>query len=131
VSAANVDVVRRALGTFRDTGQPDLELLDERIVTRDHDILDAGDYRGHEGHRRWIADWSAAWSQITIDPAVEVIDAGEDVVIVYRIAAVGRISGVRVEREDAMVCGVRDGRIANIDYYNSRSQALAQVGLQP
>jgi ketosteroid isomerase-like protein len=62
---------------------------------------------------------------------VEVVDAGDDVVVFFDVKATGRTSGVSVEREDAMVCRVQDGRIACIDYYNNRAQALAQVGLEP
>ena len=51
--------------------------------------------------------------------------------VVFDVKATGRTSGVSVEREDAMVCRVQDGRIARIDYYNNRAQALAQVGLEP
>jgi len=78
MAADSVDVVERALGRFLETGEPHWALLDERLATRDHDLLDAGEYR-----------------------------------------------------EDAMVCRVQDGRIACIDYYNNRAQALAQVGLEP
>ena len=128
--AENVDVVRRALGHFLETGEPDWTLLDEDIATRDHDLLDAGEYEGHDGHRRWLADWAAAWSDFGIGDILEVIDAGDDVLIVFEVKATGRSSGVSVEREDAMVCRVRDGRIASIDYYNNRSQALAHIGLE-
>jgi len=131
VSAENVDVVSRALGRFLETGEPDWPVLDEQITTRDHDILDAGEYEGHEGHRRWIADWSAAWSSFEIGRVLDVVDAGDEVVIVFDVKATGRASGVSVEREDAMVCRVHGGRITRIDYYNNRAQALAHVGLQP
>ena len=131
MAADSVDVVERALGRFLETGEPHWALLDEQLATRDHDLLDAGEYRGHAGHRRWLADWSVAWSDFEIARVVEVVDAGDDVVVVFDVKATGRTSGASVEREDAMVCRVQDGRIACIDYYNNRAQALAQVGLEP
>jgi ketosteroid isomerase-like protein len=129
--ADNVDVVQRALGHFVATGEPDWALLDEDIATRDHDILDAGEYDGHEGHRRWIADWTAPWSDFEIGPIVDLIDAGDEVAVVFRIRATGRASEVTVEREDAIVCRVHGGLITRLDYYNNRAQALAHLGLQP
>jgi hypothetical protein len=49
---------------------------------------------------------------------------------VYRLKVSGRVSDVTVERHDAMVCRVQDGKIARIDYCNDRSQALKFVGLE-
>jgi ketosteroid isomerase-like protein len=60
----------------------------------------------------------------------EWIDAGEEVVVVFRVKATGRASGVELERQDAIVCRVKDAEIARIDYYNSRGQALEAVGLE-
>jgi ketosteroid isomerase-like protein len=131
MSAESVEVMRRALGRFIETGEPDWGRFDEAIAVRDHDILDAAAYDGREGFRRWLADWSGAWSDFDIGPVLDVIDAGDEVVVVFRMRATGRASGVEVEREDAMVCRVRHGRIERIDYYNNRGQALEQVGLEP
>ena len=74
MAADSVDVVQRAFGRFLETGEPHWALLDEQLATRDHDLLDAGEY---DGHRRWLADRSAAWSDFEIARAVEVVDAGE------------------------------------------------------
>jgi len=48
---------------------------------------------------------------------------------VILLKAKGRGSSIDVERQDAMVCKLRDGKIARIDYYNNRAQALKAVGL--
>ena len=74
MAADSVDVVQRAFGRFLETGERHWALLDEQLATRDHDLLDAGEY---DGHRRWLADRSAAWSDFEIARAVEVVDAGE------------------------------------------------------
>jgi ketosteroid isomerase-like protein len=60
----------------------------------------------------------------------EFIDADDDhVILVLRLKATGRGSGVNVERQDAMVFTVRDGKAVRIDYYNSKQQGLKAVGL--
>jgi len=129
VSEQAVAVVRRALEHFIATGEPDWALLHEQIETHDHDILDAGEYRGHAGFGRWLQDWAGAWSEFSLEPAEEYIDAGQRVIVVFGLTATGRSSGVTVERKDAMLCEVRGGQIVRIDYYNNREQALEQAGL--
>src|SRR5206468_1006403 len=99
------------------------------IEVHDHDIIDAGEYRGRAGVERWLADWEAAWSDFGMD-VEELIDAGSGrVVALVRMRATGRGSAVSVEREDAIVYELRDGLIARLDYYNDRSRALAAAGL--
>jgi ketosteroid isomerase-like protein len=131
VSDANVELIRDALQTWRRTGEPAWELTHPDVEVRDHDIMDAGEYRGHEGVARWLVDWGTAWSGFTMD-VEEVIEAGESgVVALIRIGVTGRESGISVEREDAVVYEVRDGLIVQVDYYNDRAVALAAAGLPP
>ena len=111
------------------TGEPPWDVIAEDVEVRDHDIMDASDYRGHAGFGRWIQDWSAAWSEDSIEPE-QFLDAGERVVVFIRQRATGQGSGVVLEREDAMVFGIRDRSIARLDYYNDRAQALKAVGLE-
>jgi ketosteroid isomerase-like protein len=124
----NVDRLRRSLEHFVATGEPEWAVLHEDIEVYDHDILDAGEYRGFAGYRRWLEDFMVVWSEFALQPK-EYLDAGEHVVAVFRVTAIGRVSGVKVEREDAMVCRMRDGQVLQLDYYNNRQQALEAVGL--
>jgi ketosteroid isomerase-like protein len=130
MSQENVEIVQAAFEHFLANGEPMWAVLHDEIEVYDHDIMDAGEYHGHEGVRRWLFDdWATAWSNFRADNA-EYLNAGDRVIAVFRLRATGRESGVTVEREDAMVHTVRDGKIARIDYYNSREQALEAVGLQ-
>ena len=130
MSEQNVELVGTAFAQLPLAGEPRWDLLHEEIEIHDHDLMDAGEYRGRAGWRRWLQDWAAAWSEFTVEPVRELIDAGEEVVLVYRVKARGRASGVELERQDAMVCRVKDAQIVRIDYYNNRAQALGAVGLQ-
>jgi ketosteroid isomerase-like protein len=128
VSESDVELVRRSLQTWRHTGEPAWDLVTEDVEVHDHDIMDAGEYRGRAGVERWLADWEMAWSDFGMQ-AEEFIDAGEHVVLVFvRISATGRESKVRVEREDAILYTLTDGLISRIDYFNNRAQALAAAG---
>jgi ketosteroid isomerase-like protein len=128
MSRENVEVVEAGMEHFGATGEPQWSLNHEDIEVHDHDLPDAGDYRGHAGYARWLEDWADVWSEYSLDTE-EFIDAGDRVVVVFRLKATGRGSGVTVERRDGMVVTLRDGLAVRVDYYNSREQALEAVGL--
>jgi ketosteroid isomerase-like protein len=104
-------------------------MLDEDIDVHDYDTPDKGAYRGHAGYGRWLKDWGAAWADWTMEPQ-DYIDAGDQTVVVFLMKATGRDSGVAVERQDAMVANMHDGKIASLDYYNNKRQALNAVALE-
>ena len=59
-----------------------LSLLRRRLAWRstvveihDHDILDAGEYRGHSGFTRWVEDWGTGLPIVSLE-LQEFIDAG-------------------------------------------------------
>jgi ketosteroid isomerase-like protein len=128
MSQENVKVVQALLARYMATGEVSWDLMHEEIEVYDHDVMDAADYRGHMGFTRWLENWSNAWAEFSIEPE-EFIDAGPRVVTVLGMNATGRGSGVAIERQDAIVCEVRDAKIVRLDYYNNREQALQAVGL--
>jgi ketosteroid isomerase-like protein len=128
MSQEDVDNARRAFEHFLRTGEPHWDTIDPNVVLYDHDIPDADSYRGHEGYARWLAGWSEAWSEFSLE-AERWIDAGDKVVFVFQLTAKGRGSGVEVKRKDAMVLTVRDGKSVRVDYFNNESQALEAAGL--
>ena len=131
MSQENVEVVRRfveALVSGRDW-QPVLADLDDDVEIDDLDIsLDTQRYRGHDGFRKWIADWSDSWESWRIQD-VEVRPAGEDRLIALFVMFVkGQGSGIDLSRHDALVCTLRAGKIAKLVYYNDQQQALEAAG---
>jgi ketosteroid isomerase-like protein len=128
MSQENVDLVRRSIEATVVDGEPPWDALHEEIEVHDHDMLDAGEYRGHAGFARWLEDWSAAWAEDAVEPE-EFVDVGERVVVHVLQKTTGHGSGVTLERHDAMVFAVREGKIVRLDYYNNREQALKAVGL--
>lgn len=128
MSADDVELVRRSFEQFVATGELMWDALDEKVEIHDHDIPEHGDYRGHQGFMRWLSDWSEPWSEWSLE-LEEVLDAGDQVVVVIHLTAKGAASGVSVDRHDSLVYGFRDGKIARIDYFNSRQQGLERAGL--
>jgi ketosteroid isomerase-like protein len=124
VSKENVEAVRRSFETIAATGEPLWEVIGEDVEVRDHDIMDGRDYRGHDGVRQWFEDWGSAWEDYSGEPE-EFIDVDDDrVIAVLRIRAKGRRSGLEIDRQDAILYVMRDGKMARLDYYNSKQQAL-------
>jgi ketosteroid isomerase-like protein len=128
MSQETIGLIQASLERFAATGEPAWDTLHEEVEVHDHDIMDAGEYRGHAGFGRWLEDWASAWSEFSMEPQ-EFLDADERVVAVIRMKAKGQGSGVEVERQDAIVFEVLGGKIKRLDYYNNRAQALEAVGL--
>ena len=129
MSQENMEMVRTGWERYSGTGEPPLDLFHEAVEVHDHDTPDQGDYRGHEGMARWLDDWGAAWAEWTIE-VDEFIDAGDSVVVLIRMNTEGRGSGIKAQRQDALVYGIGQGLITRVDYYNDRAEALKAVGLE-
>jgi ketosteroid isomerase-like protein len=130
MSQENVEIVREAHERFTKTGQPIWERIDADTEVFDHDIPDAQNpYCGVDGVKKWLSDFDEAW--ISYEMEVErLIDAGERVVSLFRIRAVGAGSGVHVERGDGMLWTFRNGKLARLDYFNDQAEALEAAGLR-
>jgi ketosteroid isomerase-like protein len=129
MSEENVESVREAHERFSKTGQPIWEKIDADTEVFDHDIPDAKNpYRGVDGMTEWLSDFGEAWDSYVME-VERLIDAGDRVVSLFRIRAVGAGSGVAVERGDGMVWTFRDGKLARLDYFNDQAQALEAAGL--
>jgi ketosteroid isomerase-like protein len=104
MSQKNVDWVKASLEHFARTGEPYLVGVDASVEVFDHDIPDARNpYRGIEGISAWLADFGESWDSYEMD-IKRILDAGDRVVALFRIRAVGAGSGARVERDDGS-CG--------------------------
>lgn len=128
MSQDNVDWARRSLEHFERTGEPYLDGLDPAVEVFDHDIPDARNpYRGFEGVVEWLADFAESWDSYKMD-VERLVDAGDRVVALFRISAVGAGSGVPVERGDGIVYTFRDGVVVRLDYFNDQRLALEAAG---
>ena len=142
MSQANVEIVRRLYaegGPFALPLSPDDEraLLDrlfgevyeERLAVRMPADYPEGEhvFRGQEGMARLIAMLRETWTEFRFEPE-RFIDAGDRVAVFIRVVAEGGASGIPAERETAHVWRVRDDRLASIQIYLDRSQALEALG---
>jgi hypothetical protein len=54
MSQENVQLVQKSLERFAISGEPPWDRFHEHVEVYNHDIMDAGDYRGHAGVARWL-----------------------------------------------------------------------------
>jgi ketosteroid isomerase-like protein len=106
-----------------------MSILDPDVRIVDDDLPDAGEYAGMDGLVAWASNWDESWESWRLEPQ-GFVDAGDRVVALVKLFAVGKGSGVTVERSDGMVWTVHDGKAVRLEYYGSGEQALEAVGLR-
>ena len=106
------------------------EFYDEHVETTMPADYPEGEqvYVGRRGMSELIALLRDSWTEWRFE-AERFIDAGDRVVVLIRVVARGGASGLPSERETAHVWSVRDGRLASIQIFRDRADALAAVGL--
>jgi ketosteroid isomerase-like protein len=85
-------------------------------------------YEGHSGVERFFIDWLGTWENPTVEH-LEMIDAGDSVLVVFRWTARGKASGVETETTMFGVYDVAGGRIVRFRQFDSREEALEAAGL--
>jgi uncharacterized protein len=137
MSEENVELVRRLYEAVaeRDSDtvlsiyHPDLEWdhthnTEVAAVMGGHTI-----YHGHDGLRRWSREFYEAWENVDAE-LEELIDAGDQVVVVLNYRGHGRVSGIEVEyTRMAGVLTIRDGQITRAEWFRRRDDALEAAGL--
>jgi ketosteroid isomerase-like protein len=106
------------------------EFYDEQLESRMPADYPEGEqvYVGRGGMSDLIALLRDSWTEWRFE-AERFIDAGDRVVVLIRVVARGGASGLPSERETAHIWSVRNGRLASIQIFRDRDDALAAVGL--
>jgi hypothetical protein len=86
-------------------------------------------YRGPGGLRTLSLDWLTAWTTYR-SVVEEAIDCDDRVLTLQRSYARLADSAHEIEFAPANVWTVRDGKIARVEYYTDRTEALKAVGLE-
>jgi ketosteroid isomerase-like protein len=85
-------------------------------------------YRGFDGLRASWLDWLDPWdSYYTV--IEDVIDLGDRVLVLVRDRGRRRNLAAEVELRAASLYTVRDGKVARVEAYTNRDDALKAVGL--
>jgi ketosteroid isomerase-like protein len=84
--------------------------------------------RGSDGFVTFLEGGRETWRDARLE-AEEFIDLGDQVLAVGTFRASGRASGVVIEQPNATVWKLRDGRVAGVQLFLDRNEALKVVGL--
>jgi ketosteroid isomerase-like protein len=137
MSQENVEVIKRAherlfgdLAAFRGAAADLAEFCHPEVhVDQTRRVLNPASYDGYEGLIRAFTEVRDAWEQFALEPE-QFIDAGDRVVVVHRVRARGRGSGVEIVDRSASLYTLRDGRVVRLVIYGEPSEALEAVGLR-
>jgi ketosteroid isomerase-like protein len=131
MSQENVEVCKRAFTVFeRLDVESGLDHVDPEVVFQSAIVSGAEGktFRGYDGLRQWAAESEAAFDDLQTVPE-EFRDLGDDVLVLGRVSARGRASGVAVESPAAFLCTLRDGKLVHVRGYLDWNAALEAAGL--
>lgn len=136
----NVELARRwyaALNAAFEKGDfsdlvPFLEAhYDPQVVLRTSGMFpETAEMHGHAGLLRFITNQMEAFTKMWIEPD-QFIVGGEKVVVPVRFGGRARHTGLEAEFSVVHVATIRDGKVARIDMYQGKEEALEAAGLAP
>jgi uncharacterized protein len=131
MSKENVEIVRRASAAFNRGGvEAALEYFDPEVEwTTTGIFLEAGTYRGHKGALEYMGALATELEDLHSEPET-FIDAGDQVVVPFRLSGRGKQSGAPVVFTGILVYALRGGKILRIRNYTDRDEAFKAAGLR-
>src|SRR3954468_1867945 len=90
---------------------------------------ESGEHHGYQGLRHFAQNQAEAFQEPFIQP-LEIIDGGHRIVAPITFGGTARHTGIPVTFAIVHVWTIRDGKVAAIDMYPDRGEALKAVGLE-
>src|SRR3954464_15024175 len=93
----------------------------------DDELLNGGDFHGHEGFMRWSAEWLEAWDEFRIEPrSIETFSEHAILIDTHQVAR-GAGSGVGVEMDVFWAFEARAGKLSRMHLYAARERATGAI----
>jgi len=130
MSSENVEIVRQlnhaiGVGNLESVA----ELWHPEITWRAMAPSDVGEIGGWERVRRYVQDWLDTFENLNVR-LEELLNVEDDrVVAMQRTTGRARLSGIETDLRYAVVYTIRTGKIACVQEYRHRTDALHAVGL--
>jgi ketosteroid isomerase-like protein len=128
-----VELVRLAFEAIDrgDLASIEAESLPDVVMVQPPEVPDAKTYEGPGAIRQAMEDWPTQWEGFQMD-LLEIIDVSQDVVVsVTRHRGRGRESGIEMEFEVCYVHHLPGGKLARLEMFFNREQALEAAGAPP
>jgi len=132
VSQENVELVRRLNDVFNErTFVENADLLDPDMVwdMSRVGLPDTASVSGRFGLLEFLDTWTESFASERID-AEDIVDGGDQVLVMVHHSGRGRTSGIDIDQRFAMVWTLRDGRATRMDMYLTRDEAVNAMGLE-
>jgi ketosteroid isomerase-like protein len=132
MSRENVEVVRRFYDAYNERDLAALSSLvaDEFQFQSVFVGVEGRVYEGPNGFPGYFADLSEAWEYFWLE-LEDVLDAGSDRVVgLMQVHGRGKSSGVEINPRIAAVFRLRDGKLAGLQTFMDRIEALEAAGLR-
>ena len=126
MSQENVELVHSGLGAVNRGGvEAILQMCDPEIewIAIPGFLPDAEDYHGRAGVRAWFEKVGETFGKVEWE-AEEVVESGEQLLVGLKLQATGRSSKIEGEFRIFQVWTIRDGKLARLESYLSREEAL-------
>jgi ketosteroid isomerase-like protein len=126
MSRENVELARRSLGAFNESGFAGIESTLDRAVVFDQSrspFPDAGVYRGIDEVRQWFAGLTDAFGEFHYE-IERTQDLGEQVAALLRVRGRGPSSGIDVSYSFVALFTVRGGKVVRMDRFSEWEEAL-------
>ena len=131
MSERNVELYRRIVEAFhaRDV-EAFIAYLDPSVEYHSAITVPGGAvYRGHDGVRKYFADFKDAWAdEFRVEPEA-FFALGEQTLMFYLVHGRGQQSGAEVAMPGAQVCRWRDGLVVYAKAHVHREEALRDLGV--
>jgi ketosteroid isomerase-like protein len=121
----NVEILREAYEALNHGDvESALGVLEPDAEWQEHSELpEAGTYRSRDAIRTFLLSYLDSWDEFRQETE-ELIDSGDRVAVVLRMAARGKGSGIEVESRYAHLWTMQDGRGVRVDAYADPNVAL-------
>jgi uncharacterized protein len=131
VSQPNVELARSALRAFEQRDMNAIEELCTPGIEFDWSrrLLDPTITRGYEGIRQFFEEVDGIFDEIIFEEE-EILQFGDDVLVVSRGRFRGRTSGVDVTAHGAILWTIRDGKLVRFRFYQTKEDAVEDLASQ-
>jgi ketosteroid isomerase-like protein len=132
VTDSRLEVIRKIVEAFnrRDVDAALEHVSEDAEFDWSRRFLDAEVVHGHEGFRRFAEQSAELFAEVHLEAPEEIIEVGDDIVVVSVAKFRGRTSGVDVAARSATVWTVRGDQVTRFRFFQNKQDAFDYLGAE-